>query len=234
MAWDTAQYHREFAIAQYEDPELKRIILILEGKVSQDDLDTPEYKVAMRHAKYMALGNNGVLECVVLCTLQDPRANGDTVVAQLDVPRQIVVPVSRQQEIMRMHHNDQLAAHAGMTAMVKAMTGRFYWYRMARDVRAFVANCRTCQSRKPPQPKWQGLLHPYDFSSAQPLDDIAIDHIGPFPVSIVGHKYVLVIMDIFTRWVELVPVPDTKASTTAEAIWRYWICRWGVFKRYAF
>jgi len=130
-----------------------------------------------------------------------------------------------------MHHNDQMAAHAGMTAMIKVLTGCFYWYRMAKDVRKFVINCRTCQSRKPAQPRRHGMLHPYDFSVAQPWDDVAVDHIGPFPSTILGYQYVLVIMDLFTCWVELVPVTDTQARTTAEALWRFWVCCWGVFRQ---
>jgi len=113
--------------------------------------------------------------------------------------------------------------------MLKALTGKFYWYRMARDIHEYVGCCLTCQSRKQPQPRRQGLLQLFDFSSAQPWDDVAVDHAGPLPQTCSGHWYVLVIMDMFTRWVELVPVPDTTAETTAKAILDHWICCWGVF-----
>ena len=223
--FDEQQYQVQFAKDQTADPELARVIEVLAHRVPADRKDTGEYKQARRIAKHMAL-ENGLLVRTVLRTL---KVSGNNVLAKLNVPPQVVVPESRKAELLRMHHEDRLAGHAGMTAMLKALTGRFYWYRMARDVRAYVVNCTSCQSRKPPQPKRHGLLQLFDFSTAQPFDDVAADHYGPLPVTKNGHKYILVLMDMFTCWVEAIPVPDTTAYTMALAIYKNWISRWGVF-----
>ena len=143
----------------------------------------------------------------------------------------IFVPKLRQAELTRMHHEDKMAAHAGMSAVATAMSKRINWQNMARDIRHWIASCLTCQSRKPSQPKKHGLLQPFDFSVSQPRDDIVVDHIGPFPTTRDGLKYILIIICIFSRFVVGVPVRDAKAETTAEAIWNYWVCLWGLFKR---
>jgi transposase InsO family protein len=41
-------------------------------------------------------------------------------------------------------------------------------------------------------------------------------------------KYILVITDAFTKYVELVAIDNKEAVTVTEAIFRRWICRYGV------
>ena len=40
---------------------------------------------------------------------------------------------------------------------------------------------------------------------------------GPFPESKAGNKYILVMVDQFTKWVEVLPLPEISAETTAWA-----------------
>ena len=42
-----------------------------------------------------------------------------------------------------------------------------------------------------------------------------------------GNAYILVMVDFFTKWVEMAAVPDTKASTTANCIYKHIISRHG-------
>lgn len=43
-----------------------------------------------------------------------------------------------------------------------------------------------------------------------------------------GNDRLLTIVDYFTKWVELVPIPDEKATTIATALFNNWITRTGV------
>jgi hypothetical protein len=49
-------------------------------------------------------------------------------------------------------------------------------------------------------------------------DRIAIDTIGPLPESSEGHKYILVFIDTFSRFIELVPIKNLTAETAADAL----------------
>ena len=60
-----------------------------------------------------------------------------------------------------------------------------------------------------------------------PLDRLATDILGPFPESSRGNRYVLVVTDHFTRWVEIFAVPDQTATTCAEKILDEVIARFG-------
>ncbi|GBM89897.1 hypothetical protein AVEN_172172-1 [Araneus ventricosus] len=57
---------------------------------------------------------------------------------------------------------------------------------------------------------------------------MALDILGPLPVTTKGNRYVLVLMDYFTKWPEAIPIPDQEASTVADELVRAWISRYGV------
>ena len=53
------------------------------------------------------------------------------------------------------------------------------------------------------------------------------DLFGPLKTSDKGKKFILCITDAFTKYVELVALPNKEAPTVAEAIFNKWICRFG-------
>jgi hypothetical protein len=59
------------------------------------------------------------------------------------------------------------------------------------------------------------------------MDRIAIDTIGPLPEDDLGNKYIVTVIDSFSRMVELIPVKDTNAITATNAVMQ-WICRYGI------
>ena len=59
------------------------------------------------------------------------------------------------------------------------------------------------------------------------MERVHIDILGPFPESERGNKYVLVVVDQFTKWVEAYALPDQGAETTARALVFEFIVRYG-------
>ena len=55
------------------------------------------------------------------------------------------------------------------------------------------------------------------------MERISIDTIGPLP-SDMGIKYIIVIIDTFSRYVELFPKQEVTAMAAADALWRH-TCR---------
>ena len=51
---------------------------------------------------------------------------------------------------------------------------------------------------------------------------------GPLPVTEKGSKYILVITDLFSKWVEAFPLSSTNSVTLAEILTDTVICRYGV------
>lgn len=50
------------------------------------------------------------------------------------------------------------------------------------------------------------------------MDRLNVDTMGPFEADDNGNTYIIVIIDCFTRWVELGPSKDVTAESAAQAI----------------
>ena len=50
------------------------------------------------------------------------------------------------------------------------------------------------------------------------------DLVGPL-LSNTENKYILVMSDAFTKWLELIPIKDKSSETVVEAILNHWILR---------
>ena len=61
--------------------------------------------------------------------------------------------------------------------------------------------------------------------SGFPLENVAVDILGPLPVTEKGNKYILVVTDYFTRWVETYPMPNQEVSTVAQTLVDEFFCR---------
>ena len=60
------------------------------------------------------------------------------------------------------------------------------------------------------------------------MERIAIDVLGPLPTTEAGNKYILIIADYFTKWVEAYPMVNQEARTIAELLVHEFISRFGV------
>ena len=86
---------------------------------------------------------------------------------------------------------------------------------MAKDVEQHCRECIKCQKTKPTLPQKAPLIN---VPIGRPWQVIAVD-ILEVPVSCHNNRYLLVIQDFFTKWPEVIPPPDQKASRiTTEMI----------------
>ena len=96
---------------------------------------------------------------------------------------------------------------------------------MRADIRKFILQCPYCQ--KMAHIKTAIHSHPFTTASYSMMDRIAIDTIGPLPTDQMGNGYIITMIDCFSRVIELIATPDTKAVHAAKALYT-WACRYGI------
>lgn len=138
----------------------------------------------------------------------------------------LAVPASMVQEVLHQCHSTPWAGHPGIDRTEKLVSQSYFWPSMKRDVEDFVRRCETCAHRKKPAGLQAPLETPYKAES--PMEQISMDIVGPLPRSNSGHKYILTVVDHFTRYAEAIPLKDQTAEHVAKAFVEEIITRHGV------
>ena len=82
-------------------------------------------------------------------------------------------------------------------------------------IKQYIAMCPNCQ--KMSMIKIPIITHPFTTSRYYPMECLNIDFVGPFP----DKGYILVIIDTFTRWVELYSTAQATAILTAKCLFQH-------------
>jgi hypothetical protein len=103
---------------------------------------------------------------------------------------------------------------------------QFYWYNMSQELLEWLRACQACQQAKPgvkvgKMPLAQELV-------AAPMMRVGMDLAGPLNITKSGNKYILVIQDYFSKWIELFPLVDKTAKGVADVLVKEYFTRYGL------
>jgi hypothetical protein len=187
---------------QEADVQLAAIIQALnEGETAQSlqllDNIEPQYK---------KISSALLLKDGVLCKIRN--RNDNKIV--------IIVPVTLRTSIMEQLHSAPLSGHLAFARTFNKMYDRFFWPGMKEDVENFCRLCDYCGSRKNPHTYGKAPLVQFDVS--YPMEMMAMDVLGPLPVTDRGMKYILVVMDYFSKWPEVFALEDQQADTIVKCL----------------
>lgn len=96
---------------------------------------------------------------------------------------------------------------------------------MKRDVENYCSQCDLCAARKPSKASNKAPLHQYLVG--EPMERIAIDILGPLPLTEKSNTYIIVIGDCFSKWTVAFAIPDQESSTIVKVLVNKFICRFG-------
>ncbi|GFW27160.1 hypothetical protein TNCV_93861 [Trichonephila clavipes] len=203
---------------QMADPDIKPLIEFMESSSNKPSWqDISAYSPTTK--QYWALWNSLHLRNGVLYRKFESE-DGKTFRWQLVLPR------SRIPEVLKELHGSPTGGHFGVMKTLHRVRERFFWGKVRADVEQWCKSCDACSAWKGSKIRSRGKLHRYNVGA--PFERIAFDILGPLPRTASGNKYLLVVMDYFTKWPEVYPIPDQEAPTVAEAVVQHWISRYGV------
>lgn len=136
-----------------------------------------------------------------------------------------IVPKGLRQQVLRYCHDLRSSGHLGQNKTISRLKKTVYWYGMSTDCGLYVSTCKTCNTQKKPCRKAKAQLGQYH--AGVPFERIHIDILGPLPITTQGNKYILVIIDQFTKWLECCPLPCQNAETVAKALMDSTLSRFG-------
>ena len=184
---------------------------LLNNSLPQDKLLARKIK---RH-KTNYFMNNGLLYHVWFNT------SNKTVYKQLCIPKQ------HRQLIMELLHDVVTSGHRGVFKMWCMANKKLYWKSMYSDMKNYVYSCKLCsESNTGHAPKVP--LQPLPVASS-PFEIVHVDLVG-FHTPSCGYKYILVIIDAFSKFVVTVALKRKTAFQTIKAIYTEWILKFGFMK----
>ncbi|KAL7305098.1 hypothetical protein TKK_0002506 [Trichogramma kaykai] len=123
-----------------------------------------------------------------------------------------------------LHDFHDAAGHPGEDETYRAIRDRFYWPNIKKSVRNHVKLCRICACGKkskssntdirPHQPK-------------EPWSSIAVDFMGPYPITARRKRFILVVTDLFSRWTEAFPMVTSDTEKVIRIMEDEVFGRWG-------
>lgn len=138
---------------------------------------------------------------------------------------QTIIPRSMRKEVFEQMHDSILSGHLGEKKTRERIHQRFYWFGVRDDISHWVRQCDVCTAIKGTTKHVKGPLGKMPVGA--PWDRLSTDILGPLPESKRGNKYIMVVTDYFSKWVEIFPLPDQQAETCANVLLNEVIARYG-------
>lgn len=138
----------------------------------------------------------------------------EQIVEDLDAWK-VVVPESKRSKVLQECHDQVTSGHLGIEKSYSRLACDYYWPGMFRDVVKYIKGCRICQATKADQSGPKGLMGLRNIET--PWSVVSGDTIGPITRSKRGYAYIVVFQDLYTKWVECVPLRRANGTTIKEA-----------------
>ena len=137
----------------------------------------------------------------------------------------IIVPQTLTKRLLEWYHTNLV--HPGVERLYNTLRQHFTWPNMLQDIRNYTKKCGPCQKGK------RGLRGygkvPVKDVETTPWKDVAVDLSGPWK-AYVNDKLVffhtLTIIDVFTGWVEIIPIETKEQGVIRDLVVREWLRRY--------
>jgi ribonuclease HI len=120
-------------------------------------------------------------------------------------------------ELLQEIHGGECGNHAASTNLVgKAYRSGFYWPTALTNAQDLVRQCKGCQYFAKQQHVLAQVLR--TIPPSWPFAVWVLDSVGPFKMAPGGYKHILVVVDKFTKWIEVHAVATVTSKKAAKFI----------------
>ena len=135
--------------------------------------------------------------------------------------KRAVLDAKQQEEIVVRTH---VKGHFGADKMYKAIWNEgYYWPGLRRQCFAAVADCKACLEYNVGR---EGFMPMKSMRAESPWDHVAVDCAVNFPVSTRGHRHILIMVDVSTKFVVTVPLKTLTMEEMATVFYQI-LCLFG-------
>ena len=201
----------ELVIAQQQDNLIRSLREFLINKTLPSD---PKCQQLIRHFANDCFVENDLVWMRVKRKFEPSRV-------VIFLPENLIEPVLQEA------HGHLMSGHDGIFKTKERLFQCYYWPGMDKDISNHIEHCHKCQLRRKAAPPGPVLVTPLP-QTTEPNQRVHADLFGPLKASGSQKKYVLCVTDAFTKYVELVAIPNKEAPTVAQAIFERWFCRFGM------
>jgi len=146
----------------------------------------------------------------------------------LEGKQKMIIPLSLIIPIFYKAHYESLAGHHGIKKTIESIQTIYYFPGLYPWISALIKDCLLCQQHKHMK-KQIASLHSPSRQVTSPFHTIHIDFKGPINPPSNGYKYILVIVDTFSRYIQAMPTKDCSSKTAIEYLLAYiYIYRFGI------
>ena len=125
----------------------------------------------------------------------------------------VLCPRSLRLAVLERTHNK--FGHLGIQATLQLIRERFYWVKLRQEVEHHIESCRVCAETRPRFEKPEdGTL----VTSAQPLERLSLDFIGPKAARSGEVKWILTVLDEYSRYLEAFVEEHPDSETVIDVL----------------
>jgi hypothetical protein len=132
-----------------------------------------------------------------------------------------VIPKQITYEIIKQIHSSVYHAHVGRNKTIKKITDRIYKPFLKSEIIEMVKTCDMCQKIKRDQSK--KLAEMLLILPTEPNQMITTDIGGPLKETKRGNKYFIVVIDHFTKFIQIHPLKRIQAEDVAQILIDKWM-----------
>ncbi|KAL6739266.1 hypothetical protein Aduo_012740 [Ancylostoma duodenale] len=202
-------------IEQKTDKFCSSLLTFSETQRFPDDAPEDVKSKWMTFAESCRIGKNG---CLYYAASHDGSTGSNNY--KLVVPEKLKEPV-----FLTFHSSPSAGGHFYWRKTLSKIARKYYWPSMAEDIFHLVHSCGACQ-RKRGNPRNREDLLP--VVSGAVFDKVFVGLTGPLHPTTAGNKYIMAMIDRFSKYVIAVALSDCRATTIAQAIMSECILKFGL------